>query len=802
MEPTLKDEDLVFDWQDSYRVGLIEYIKVPVRGKEYRPAIEVYAGHEWTGNYLLKDLYDERSDRYFLNDININGQEKGRWERLYRWVGVGWYPKVIPIALYKDETATYEGSIWRVGKFEIDSPPNGWREYCQMLENQSPNKGENRRRKTRLRENWNLDGNEKVLKYSNVFQVICENWTYYKKYLQAVWYSSNNMRKDDDNWRRTGSSYLSYLFNKTAWIPVKEDNNLHLCKDVFIPGPVLNRLKGWVYHASFTPDEDCRNSLRIRKEWKDLDFKDWHRWLERATTLNPNISREHSRAIETLYRAALNHWTSDYTQYSNYWKGAVWGIEKLPDGTKNWKLFEDKNEIFYVDRPDLESLRLSGLWVFPVVLGHHENQAKTLFKIERLSKSITGKPVKRQSIKELGNILEKRKSKRMSVLKTYLGLGKNEDQKFDLENILNQVGVQVTNNLEVQFSLNSHSLGDPQHLNGYYQDDELILWLDLSDTFNNSKPLHFAWEWFSKALTYAAKLQIDKQANIRDLLVYSDREIPQKLIDLGLTKEDVEETTVSNMQHKDLDLSEENQAVRPASQKEKDESDKSKQIKGYGNNERPSKFNGEQTIETDTLDESVEVELDQDELVNSQNLKFENGNVTISQSKRKRGLAAEDWLREEIEKGLPKNWDVIENSGGGSNPYDIEISKDDRKVYIEAKADGPEIFFSKNEVSFAHKNMGNFYLALVGEEEHNGNRMVRWIFDPLEESKPWIKGGHWKWTKDKRMNGKPEPWKVPKFPRIKSFHIKPRFSFIISLPKDVELHEGLTALQNHLKTEE
>ncbi len=64
--PMLNKLDAVMDWKNKYRVNLIERVNVPCRHSEWRPAIEVYAGKDWTEDVFLEEAYASRSDRSFL----------------------------------------------------------------------------------------------------------------------------------------------------------------------------------------------------------------------------------------------------------------------------------------------------------------------------------------------------------------------------------------------------------------------------------------------------------------------------------------------------------------------------------------------------------------------------------------------------------------------------------------------------------------------------------------------------------------------------------------------------------------
>lgn len=193
--PALTEKDLLFDWRDPIRKELAERCHVPLCNSRTLPARYVYAGSEWTGNELLERAYGSHPERGFLHPPPAEANDWERWEKLYRWLGVGWCPKVLPIVCEADEPGTRQGPEWSNDVFSVQLPPDDWGDYCATLDEDF----ENRRRMTRLRQNWTLDNSRGVLPIDGAFKVIAENWDYYEKYQDAVFYRSNNMKSDDDN---------------------------------------------------------------------------------------------------------------------------------------------------------------------------------------------------------------------------------------------------------------------------------------------------------------------------------------------------------------------------------------------------------------------------------------------------------------------------------------------------------------------------------------------------------------------------------------------------------------------------
>ncbi|MDP6506635.1 MAG: hypothetical protein QF886_23620, partial [Planctomycetota bacterium] len=375
--PALQRDDLIFNWMNEVRRELAECLKVPLRNGTELPAAQVYAGAEWTGNDFLERAYGSRSDRGFLQPPPADKEERECWERLYRWTGVGWYPKVLPIVRFADSRETFEGPTWKDGVFPVDGEPECWREYCGKLDD-----FEMGSRKARLRQNWTLDGGSSVLLQEGALSVFSDNWGYYAKYRQAIFFRSSNLREDYDNERRTGPSLLIWLFQRGPWIPVKRACEKQEPRNVFARPEIVRELGGWGYELDGNADENFLDVIGVRSGWRELDDGDWRRWLEESTRpskdkLDQDPDLKH--AVRNLYEAALRHWARKDEQPKNPrggWTGPIWCVERRDDNTEIWQLVESREDVYFVDRPDLDELRLSGLWVFPIRLSRLEKAAK------------------------------------------------------------------------------------------------------------------------------------------------------------------------------------------------------------------------------------------------------------------------------------------------------------------------------------------------------------------------------------------------------------------------------------------
>ncbi len=540
--PFLQDSDEVMDWKDKAREGLTSCIDVPCRDGCWRPAIEVYAGHEWANDDFLDRAYGSRPDRTFLAPPPPEETARKTFERVARWLGVGWAPKVLPVVNYQDKRETKEGILWRVG-FPLSQPPARWKEHCNELNKD----GQDFHRTARLRQDWSLDGDEEVLSLSGAFASIVREWNSYESYLQAVIYRSSNMRADYDNekvW--SAPSYLAHLFSHVAWIPVEGSETPVAACDVFLEGsPVHQALAGWVLAPAVKAIGDAARGLGIRESWSALTKDDWGRWLTRAAQSAATQAPEVRKRIRALYEETLARSSMDGTRGLR-WDGPVWCIEKRLDNTEVWHLEKSPQNILFVDRPDLARLRLGGARTFPVELGWIRNKQKVanIFRIGPLSERLQGTVTFANGVID-ENLVEKirdRLQNRIKCLAACLRVkGKDAEaakQKWD------ELGFRIGRELHVDFVLDSQPL-DTQARPTFFQPKSErecpILWFDIGDNFTDQgQPRDIVWEEVAAALCYTAGLALEDGTVFAALLSCGEDSLKRKLLNLGVIEEEIQ----------------------------------------------------------------------------------------------------------------------------------------------------------------------------------------------------------------------------------------------------------------------
>jgi len=544
--PMLNKSDAVMDWKDRYREKLIERTKVPCRNGEWRPAIEVYAGQDWTGNNFLEHAYASRSDRAFLCSPPQDEENRKHFELLARWLGLGWSPKVLPVVNYEDRPETKEGALWNGDMFTVPSMPSKWREHCAELCTTSHK--HLRHYTARLRQDWTIDGDEAVLRLPFVFASVVREWRCYKDLFHSVVYHSSNRQRDNDNEKLwSPASYLAHLFKHVEWIPVEEGERLAAAHDVFIKGDqVYEELKGWVFAPSIDVNTAISKEIGIRAGWEDVKKPDWLRWLKESLELKPMETHGQQARIAALYQQALRHFGERYDERDQrLWHEATWCVEKRPDNTTVWHLEDDSRKIFYVDRPDLSRLRWDKLRIFPVELGWSGNREKVrkIFDVSPLSKHLRGMAeFTGEKRDKLAGKIRERFENRVRCLAAFLKVKGNEP--IAAQERWEELDFRVGHGLRVSFMLNGEH-PEIQPAPTFFQikaeQTAPALWLDAIDNFTDQgQPRDIAWEEAGSALCYTAGLALEDGTVFCALLGCGEDSLKRKLLNLGVTELDVQ----------------------------------------------------------------------------------------------------------------------------------------------------------------------------------------------------------------------------------------------------------------------
>ncbi len=768
-------------------------LRVKVRGGDWQPASEVYAGKDWDVPEVLECMYE---DRHFLE--KPKNKEKAHWASFYRWLGINFIPREVPIVNEDMRPKTKKGLIIyrEYSRSGLQSnlhadPPNGWESYWS--EKFSPYY----RYKRRIRQNWTLDGGEKALKTPGAFAFIAERWEHYAKF-ECLGYESSNMQQDYDNDRFSEDSHLHWLFKTIPWVPVKGGKKLYRPKEVFQYGELTRQLRGWIREldtANIDVGESSKflKAIGVRSGWRDLKTADWQGWLEQ-TGKNHNIppGKERKKKIKALLRALLKHAGNNFFESSDDKIGGewgLWGINRDADNNEMWRFFshKEKGSVYYLDRPDLDKIRLKDLWVLPVMLDGLENKAKVQLGVAPLSEYLHGEPSDAITKETETQDLVRRLQGRYPAILAYLKQEYSEDSfsRFPVnKDVLNaKLAIRVVENLKVQFSLQETDLGMLDTLPAYYQAPQeakpATLWLKRDKCFAFSEkqkwePSITGWEWVAKALCYTFCLNISEQSTLKDLLSYPQKELSDKLRDLGVTGDAVQEIE-KEMQPVQDELEEmleaKDQEIEP---------DAEVHSAANPHINRPG-------LSQPTGPPPTQQPGDMDPAPNNQAPKKGRAPAPLLRPEtRQAAYEAQEWLFTQLQEYLKgQGWQVKAEvlchlSDGGSSITDIVLTHSTGKeIYIEVKhMQEGRVYWKWNQVRMAKEHQEHYWLAVLtpSDTQLPYPYKITWFFEPLAQLKNFKRSGRWR-ADELELDANAQ-WELPKRSGKQEF----RFSeFIIHL---------------------
>ncbi len=545
-----------FDWNDRIRSQLIQKLQLSCRDGPW-PVYQIYAGEGWTGEKFLEAAFD--GDRGFLDmEPPDNVELRKSWEAFWKWLGVGWCPKVLPVltSIFYDRNDK-KGWSWQDSEFArqdafqgADEPAN-WRDYCGSLRKDTSFTRWNYT--PRMKCNWTLDGGESVLRHPGAFQCLAANWHAYGRSMESKIGFSSHQREDRDDCSASMPSYLAWLIANSSWLP-GTDGKLHTGSAVFqTASDVPNTLPQFVVTLQHTEaganarrTELAAEFLRvcgIRKFWNEVEDKDWVSWLNNAAGMAAAATecRETRKSIRSLYRALLEHRRLSGTG-GNEPKAMpledvrFWGVERGSETLESWHLHQDGEALpYYVDRGDLADLTLPALRLFPVRLDGLEANAERHLGIKSLSSVLKGTPTDEGTPCSLYSDVI---MGRVDELIAYLRIGNKNQTDDELRRIIRTVSLREIDELKVHFSWSDAKLAVPVRRESFHaksSDGSWTLFVDASNC-----PSQRRWELVAEALLLSCGLPIDKRKEVRDLLTYPLDRLPEELMRLGVAPETVE----------------------------------------------------------------------------------------------------------------------------------------------------------------------------------------------------------------------------------------------------------------------
>lgn len=712
-----------FAWGIPWREKLIRTCKVACRNGELHTALATYAGSDWTNSEFLERCYGDT--RPFLQAPS-DPEQREQWTAFYRWLGVGWAPKVVPLVPPASEAGVPPGWRWQNGRFGGGKlEPDEWRRYCGeswLRRYQSQNFVA---RNPLLKTDWTLDGGSRVITQPGAFEVIAREWSYYSRYLESTCCWSSRQIQRDDNVPMTADSYLAWQMKNLCWVPIGEEKRPYRPADIFRPGEVASTraMLSWIARLDDAFPTGIAAALALRTEWRDVTLDDWRRWLSEAARLNPQLQPQHRETIRELYRCLLENARIEEAQHPL--SGCeVWWRECPPQPeAESWTLATAAAASgTYLDRPEYDSLRLAGIRIFPARLNGMEAKAESLFGMTRLSKRIEGVPTTRGEWPMNG--LSERIEQRLPYLVAYLGKGRNDQGRDKLGSALRGIQILGSTKLTITWTLKLggqplRTLDQPSF--AYRDGENWRLYLRTTANPDANDP---AWERLAQVILLAAdRAPTEGLGDLRDILTYPEERLEEKLTNLGVAHESI------------MDAQRAVAEIHPAVIVEKPPAP----------DVPPSAPPPSQARTDRPIQDSPPSQPDPPRRVGES----PQPPTPRTQRDHKEAIEAEEWLFAELKSHLETDgWTVTRNTRVGSSIVDIVISKSGAQFLVEVKqVRKGRIYWREEQIAAARQNPGRYFMALARPSDSGGYE-VRWIWNPyhdLAELRPTVS---WYWAEE------------------------------------------------------
>lgn len=759
-----------FNWMEPVRRELIQKLHIRCQDRSWS-VLQIYAGEKWTGSRFLEDTFSDQ--RGFLDiDPNADQEQRELEENFWKWLGVAWCPKVLPVL--KDivvEKQYGEGLAWVNGRFQgrffqMAHALEGWREYCNALT--ADDRFTDWNYFPRLKANWTIDGGESALTRIGAFELIGSHWMAYKSWLHArIGFSSDKKIRNEKRQNEKLPSHLAWLFQTAKWVPCDGGHNRGF--NVFQPsGSVARELKAFVPRLDRPKNEaddtemplppEFLNTCGIRNGWKEVNDDDWRLWLNKASQMQPNDSSDRQKrdAIRGLYRALLNHRKRKTGDRQNeedaapLERVALWSIERGDDAQENWRLrAPNEAKPFFVDRPNVADVNLLGLLAFPVRLDGLADKARQHLDLRPLSEALLGEPTEEGSEKlEFSTVT----TDRLHELMAYLQLDGSQKDDSELRLALESVTLRESNRLKVQFSVDDEPMGVPLLRSKFQKfDKEARTWIVF---VNHDCRDDERWEAFAEALLLSSGQGTDKALNVRELLCCKAEALPERLIKLGVAPETaealrnkrderVEQPTSSPAPPSTIEgtttaapqVPEQKPAVPPAI--------------------RPPSENGP-TLTKDTPSSERSSGSSSERRPRSPS---DGQRSPSSRPHPEQGLKAQRWLFERVkelceQKKLPGPVEELDD-------VDITILLSPPFLIESKRIDGSTIHWSRNQIEKAKANPGRYFVALLRPNEVADGYEVFWVTEPLNDFLALQRHVEWTWQVQKGANFPDNSWDEP-----------------------------------------
>lgn len=702
LEPSDKFEDMdPYPWFNDLRTQLALNVCVPIENGDWLPGWKAYATEEWGAHDELIQGYEGSPDRGFLaspDDAVHSGIPAEKWKALYRYLGVSWEPKILPIEAVPEYIS--QDSFPNPHSTHISEEDwNQYTSYCRHNKSLS----DMWRWSIKLKNSYVLDDWKNIRKNANksinLLRLLYKTGAFdyiagpQKEKVKCTF----KYTKISQTYSASCNSFLLWGIKHLDWLPTRGGNLLPPNKIFLEDSEVGKSLKGIapILQLKGPQDkilkrriEDLIDEIGIKTNWGQITTEDWSNWLSELCETNTDISKEKTVIAQTLYRLCLEQ--CQVSENTNPFSD----INVVSLSADNQHVYRKAKEVVYLDDPRFDTIKKelmnSGYSLFLVELGgeNRAKKAKDLFGMTLASEMINEEVILGEEVNKETEKWQKSFEKLAPVLLSRLSMDRPASRTKDRE-FFRSLKLLAVTNLKKKFKLlNTEEL--------LFEEESSVCWSSSDSTLylNANNAERSLWSGLAESL--AQRLgQTYYEAFENLLLCESDSERIGKLRKVGVSEDDVQscEKALNEKSSFPTDginalKEDENKEKGPVDKKPKEEKmvevpqePVGNQILGASNGEFGKEFQGTPTRGVHENETGPEV--------NTHGIGTDKHGVDtpprkpVNQEKKEKiELAAMNWVEhyEKKNKRTPK--DVSQYNSG----YDIEsIEPTGKKRYIEVK---------------------------------------------------------------------------------------------------------------------
>ena len=544
LEPSDKFEDMdPYPWFNDLRTHLALNVCVPIENGDWLPGWQVYATKEWEAHDELMQVYEGSPDRGFLaspDDAVHSGIPAEKWKALYRYLGVSWEPKILPI---EGESGYLRYSFPNPHSTHISEEDwNQYTSYCRHNKNLSIMW----KWTIKLEESYVIDNWKNIRKNANksinLLQLlyITEVFNYIAGPQKEKVKCSFRYTKISRSYYASCDSFLIWGIKHSNWLPTRggnllppdkiflEDSEIGKGLKGIVPVLQIKRPKGKELVRRF---EDLIDEIGIKTNWEQITIEDWSNWLNALRETKTDISKEKAMIAQTLYRLCLEQ--CQVSENIN----PFFDINVISLSANQYG-YHKAEEVVYIDEPRFDTIKKklmdSEYSLFLVELGgeYRAKKAKDLFRMTLASEMINEEVIPGEEVNKETEKWQKSFERLAPVLLSRLSMDRPASRTKDQE-FFRSLKLLAVTNLKKKFKLlNTEELLFEEESSVCWSSSDNTLYLKANSTERS------LWSGLAESLAQILG-QRYYEAFVILLLCESDTERIEKLRKVGVSEDDV-----------------------------------------------------------------------------------------------------------------------------------------------------------------------------------------------------------------------------------------------------------------------